>query len=135
MSKQVLVKNNELRIKGVDGVKGPIVLKPGLNQIDAEDAALISKHPIIKAEIEAGTLEFPEGLDEEKKDEAGAPAEDPIKPLLKLNVNNAKETIAQTIDVEILNSWFEKETRVTVKDLISKQLEELAKPAEHRSDK
>lgn len=126
---EVVVKNNMKRLVGLDGVKGSFSLLPGANKISLEDAKKVMSHPVVKAQIENGELEFlmPEG----DAPETGAT---PVEALVKLKAKEALETVANTADAVILQEWFEKESRVTVKDAISKQLEALSAPADHREE-
>lgn len=124
----IAVKNNSKRLVGLDGLKGQVTLLPGINKMSQADVEHVMKHPTVKAKVEAGDLEF---LLPEKEEEKTA---SPVEALVKLKAKEAIETAKGSADAELLQEWFAKETRASVKEAIEKQLEELSAPAEHRSD-
>lgn len=104
-----------------------IVLKPGLNEVDASLWKKHKDHPVIKLKLEEGLIEV---VGEEEK-----PEEKPSKVLTSLKPNEAMSAIKDTVDEKILEDWLSKEKRPNVKKAIQKQLDELRKPVEYREKK
>lgn len=117
MSKSVIINNKKTGLVGFDTV----VLMPGANKVSEETAKAMKAHPVIKAMIEDGLLEFPEGVSEDSG-------------VAKLSPSDAVALVEATVDAELLKSW-KSDKRKPVLAAIEKQLAKLAEPAVLRDGK
>lgn len=116
--KTVIVNNRKTGIIGFES----IVLMPGANMVPESIVKNMQGHPVIKAMVEEGTLEFPEGISEEKG-------------ISELSQAEAVDLAVSTVDVELLSNWKKTEKRKPVLKAIDEQLKKLAEPAVLRDGK
>jgi len=114
--KSVIVNNKKTGLIGFESE----TLMPGANKISVDTAKKMKAHPVIKAMIEDGLLEFPESV----SDESG---------VTKLSPSDAVALVESTVDEELLKSWQKSDKRKPVLDAVKKQLEKLAAPVQLRS--
>lgn len=98
------------------------VLKPGLNEIEAEVWAKNKSHPVLKVLVEEGKIEV---LSEE-------PKEKQVVVLTKMKPTEALATIKETIDLPLLEGWLKSEKRVNVLKALREQIAELQAPPVYR---
>lgn len=108
------------------------VLKPGINKVSPSWWAETKKHKSVTKRIELGILveETPlediEDFGDDMVDEVA------VEHILSLNVSNARNLINDTVDLELLKAWKEKDERKTVRDAIEKQIATLEAEPELR---
>lgn len=115
--KTVIVDNKKLGLIGFE----TITLMPGANVVPESIVKNMKAHPVIKAMIEEGTLEFPEVSEE--------------KGISELSQGEAVDLVNSTVDAELLASWKESDKRKPVLKAIDEQLKKLAAPVELRNGK
>ncbi len=115
----MLINYKKPNIRGI----GPITLKPGINDVDADLWASVQKdyHVGIKRMIDADLLEIVE-------DAKGDPIES--ADVSKLNEKKAVALVKETVDELLLMQWHEADKRKPVLEAIEKQLDKLAKAGE-----
>lgn len=111
--KSVIVNNKRTGLVGFESE----TLMPGANKVSEETAKKMKAHPVIKAMMEDGVLEFPELVTEDA--------------ISKLSPAEAVALVETTVEVELLNNW-KSDKRKPVLAAIEKQLAKLAAPVELR---
>ena len=111
---------------------GEMKLIPGINTVDMKAWLEARKHKSIRVRIEKGMLveesdvdAFLESqqTDTPSESEVGAYSEEDKNYLKTLSVPNAKNVVAETFDLPLLQAWKEREDRNQVKGALNKQIE------------
>ncbi len=95
--------------------EAPDALLPGINEVDEAEWAKAEKIPVIQHLIKDGTL----------KPQKGKSAAD----LSTMKAPEAIELVTNTVDRQLLESWFDAESRKGVLEAIEAQLEEITPKA------
>lgn len=120
----MLIKNNEARILGIPkkGSNGSVVLlKPGINDVKAEDFALIDDSDMFLLWLDAEMVE----LILPKREIPCETEDSNTFEISAINLKEAESIIEQTFDVDLLHNWVDEDTRIGVKKAIRKQLERI----------
>ena len=120
-----------------------ILIKPGINEVTAEQFKVLKAHPIIKARMQdevvdkkRGKVKMLEVLADEKTDKAeDVPADaDESNGLSSLNQKESIKVVGETYDTGLLREWADKETRAGVGKAIEKQLAKIEKERQENND-
>lgn len=106
---------------------GPICFQPGNNLISDEQWALIKDHP----ELRSKDFAFIAGKEPGKA--GGAAGDEAENPLLGMSISGAKEFVAKTLDISLLEKMKTAESRKSLLDAIDKQIENLMPTDEEKA--
>lgn len=115
----MLVKFNAPRLLGFKDV----FIKPGVNDLDEEFVADMMEDSVLAHKFEIGELEIidREDIGAEKVVGKNGQAPSGVDVLLGATEKKATELAGQTVDTDILKTWFKKEKRGPVKAAIKAQ--------------
>lgn len=90
-----------------------IMVKPGLNTFNDVESKVLSVHPIFKEQCDLGNQKV---LDDQVKDSSMA------EVILGLSANKAIKEIGDVLDIDVLKTLAERETRASVLKAVEKQI-------------
>ncbi len=112
---------------------GPVRFLPGNNLISSDEWELIKDHPELKSLFKSKDFTFIEGKEPGK---AGhAVSDEAENPLLGMSVSEAKEFVAKTLDINLLEKMKAAESRKSLLDAIDKQVAKLMPTDEEKAAK
>lgn len=109
---------------------GTLKIQPGMNEFPSDVFKAVEKHPIVSFLVESGVIEFPtfKAEKKEKGKEKIIGKKDEEIDLSELSVKDANTLVRETFNLEMLDRWDVAETRIKVKKVIEKQLEDIHNP-------
>lgn len=110
---------------------GPVCFQPGNNLISDDQWELIKDHPGLRSLFDGGDFAFIAGKEPGKAASAG----ETENPLLGMSVADAKEFVAKTLDINLLEKMKASESRKTLLDAIEKQIGKLMPTDEEKAAK
>lgn len=97
-----------------------VILRSGMNALSEYELMALQKHPDLIRYTNLSAIEF---IDSTELVDPTVNVE--IVELSAYAVEDAQKIIAETVDLNVLNSWLLKETRKTVRSTLSTRIEQL----------
>lgn len=109
MSNIIRIENTRPRFSNLADI---VLLKPGVNEVEAGKWDRVKDHPVVKWRIENGVLIVKDGS----------------KPINEMSAGEATKLVKATVDADLLERWRKDDTRRSVRDAIDAQLDKLTAP-------